>query len=59
MRASLRLASGQGSAAPYGLAGSTAESTTGGATGSASRTSRSRSTAVVTANCAPPSPSTK
>ena len=52
---------GHGSAAPYGWAGSAAASTS--ALGSSSsrppRSSRSRSTAPGSANCAPPSPSTK
>ena len=50
---------GQGSAAPYGCAGSAAASTSGSGSSSSARSSRSRSTAPASANCAPPRPSTK
>ena len=55
-RAAARL--GQGRTPPYGCAGSAAASTSGSSS-SALRSSRSRSTAPGSANCAPPRPSTK
>src|SRR5919204_4766181 len=51
---------GHGIAAPYGCAGSAAARTSGSfSSSSRGRNSRSRSTAPGSANCAPPSPSTK